>query len=169
VTTQNNTELHALTGVWNLDPERTSVAFRTRAAWVIRAKGTLRAVEGTISIDAAGNVTGTFTIDPASIASGIGKRDDHLRTPDFFDVAKYPAITFTATGARRRQPGHFEVTGQLEVHGRTTPITLLAEVDITGDSAALTTTLPVGKDILGMKKANLTKSQVSVNARFHRS
>jgi polyisoprenoid-binding protein YceI len=67
MTTQADAGLTSLVGTWRLDPERTSVRFRTRAAWLIRAKGTLQATEGTADFDGDGRVTGEIVIDPASI------------------------------------------------------------------------------------------------------
>jgi polyisoprenoid-binding protein YceI len=169
MTTQANADLTSLVGTWRLNRERTSVSFRTRAAWLIRAKGTLQAIEGTVDVDSDGGVTGEFVIDPASIDTKIKKRDDHLRSADFFDVANNPTITFTVTEVRSAPSGDLEVVGNLAVHGRSTSLTLLAEVDLAGESATVSTEAVITKSILGMRKATSTKSLVTVNAYFDRA
>jgi polyisoprenoid-binding protein YceI len=169
MTTQTNADLTSLVGTWRLNPERTSVSFRTTAAWLIRVRGTLQATEGTAAIDADGGVSGHIVIDAASIDTKIQKRDDHLRSTDFFDVAKHPTITFTVTEVRPAPMGSLEVVGTVAIHGRSTPLTVLAEIGIMGDSATLSTEVVITKSILGMKKASLTKSRVTVDAHFDRN
>jgi polyisoprenoid-binding protein YceI len=166
--TQTNTDLAGLVGTWRLDPERTSVSFRTRAAWLIRAKGTLQATGGTTQVYADGRVTGEIVIDPASVDTQVKKRGDHLRSADFFDVANHPAITFTVTEVRAALTGDLQVIGNLAVHGRSTALTLLADVDVVGESVTLSTRAVITKSILGMKKATSTKSWVTVHAHFDR-
>jgi polyisoprenoid-binding protein YceI len=168
MTTQANDNITNLVGTWRLNSERTSVSFRTRAAWLIRVKGTLQATEGIAVVDVEGRVTGEIVLDPASIDTKIKKRDDHLRSADFFDVANYPTITFTVTGVHPTHPGGLEIVGTLAVHGRSTSITLLAELGSTGVTATLSTEVVITKTILGMKKANLVKSWVTVDAGFDR-
>jgi polyisoprenoid-binding protein YceI len=166
---QANVEMSSLVGTWMLDPERTSVRFRTRAAWLIRAQGTLQATEGTAKVEADGRVSAKIVFDPASIDTKIKKRDDHLRAGDFFDVANYPAITFTVADLRPAPSGDLKVAGKLEVHGRSTSLTLPLAVGIEGESAVLSTEAVITKSILGMKKATATKSWVTVRAHFVRA
>jgi polyisoprenoid-binding protein YceI len=91
MTTQANVDVARYVGAWKLNTERTPVSFRTRAAWIIRAKGTLQAIRGYALVGADGRVSGEIVIDPASVDTKIKKRDDHLRSADFFDVAHYPS------------------------------------------------------------------------------
>jgi polyisoprenoid-binding protein YceI len=168
MTTQTNANLTNLVGTWRLNPERTSVSFRTRAAWLIRAKGTLQATQGTADVHADGRVTGEIVIDPASVDTKNKKRDHHLRSADFFDVANHPTITFTVTEVRPAPTGDLEVVGNLAVHGQSTSLTLLAELGNMGESATLSTEAVVTKSILGMKKATSTKSWLTVHAHFDR-
>ncbi|MBI4533021.1 MAG: YceI family protein, partial [Candidatus Melainabacteria bacterium] len=64
------------------------------------------------------------TIDISTINTREPKRDDHLRGPDFFDVAKYPSITFKSTKVEQAEMGRFKLTGNLTMHGITKTITL---------------------------------------------
>jgi polyisoprenoid-binding protein YceI len=170
MTTQATTvNLTALVGTWRLDPARTSVSFRTRAAWIIRAEGTLQATEGTVEVAADGRVTGSLTIDAASIDTKVKKRDDHLRSADFFHVARHPTISFLVTEVRLSPAGTFEVTGNLTVHGRSTLLTLPVAVSADGGSGNVTGEAVITRHILGMKKAAMTKSWVTVRAHFNRA
>ena len=99
---------------------------------------------------------GTFSFDPdkpeatraeaviqlASVDTGNDKRDDHLRNPDFFDVASYPTMTFTSTSVKMKNAEEGQVTGDLDMHGVTRPVTL--DLEITG-----MVTDPWGNDRIG--------------------
>jgi polyisoprenoid-binding protein YceI len=169
MTTQVNVDLAGFVGTWQLNTERTSVDFRTSIAWIIRAKGTLQAIRGNALVGADGRVNGEIVIDPASIDTKTKKRDDHLRSADYFDVAHYPTVTFTVTDVRPAPSGDLEVAGKLDIHGRSTLLTLLAEVDLEGESATLSTEVVITKSMLGMKKTTPAKSWVTVHAHFDRT
>jgi polyisoprenoid-binding protein YceI len=169
MTTQANPDLTRLVGSWGLNRKRTSVSFRTRVAGIIRVKGTLQAIRGNALVGADGRVSGELVIDPASIDTQTKKRDDHLRSADFFDIAHYPALTFTVAEVRPALSGDLEVVGNLDVHGRSTSLTLLAEVDLAGESATLSTEVVITKSMLGMKKTTPAKSWVTVHAHFDRA
>jgi polyisoprenoid-binding protein YceI len=169
MTNQPNVDLGAFVGTWKLIPELTSVSFHTRAAWVIRARGTLKPNQGTIEVESDGRVSGEIIIDPASIDTRLKMRDDHLRSADYFDVANHPTIAFSATEVRFAASGQFEVVGNLEAHGQSTPLSVLAEVDLAGESVTLSAEVVITKDMLGMKKVTPAKSWVTVLAHFDRT
>ncbi len=78
-------------GVWNLDPDRSTVGFKVKNMWgLISVKGRFTDVDGDGQITGKGAVFGRLDIQVASIHTGIGKRDKHLRSGDFFDVEHYP-------------------------------------------------------------------------------
>ena len=165
-------DLSTFTGSWVLDPSRTSIAFHTKAMWVLPVKGTAKATEGRGAVGADGTLTGRLVVDVASISTKVKKRDAHLQTADFFDVASYPTITFEATGARPADGGKIEVDGDLTVHGQTRPITLLTEVDISGTSATVTTEVAIDRAAWGIDATPLgagLHNRVVVHAHFDRA
>jgi polyisoprenoid-binding protein YceI len=169
MTIQANVDLAGFVGTWKLNTERTSVDFRTRAARIIPVKGTLRAIEGEVLVGADGRVSGEIVIDPASVDTKTRKRDDHLRSADFFDIAHHPTITFTVAAVDPAISDELEVAGTLEVHGRSTSLTVLATVEPDGESATLSTEVVITKSMLGMKKATPAKSWIRVHAHFDRA
>lgn len=66
----------------------------------------------------------TFTADVNSINTGVQKRDDHLRSADFFEVEKYPELKFESTSSEKVGENQYKVTGNLTFHGVTKPVTL---------------------------------------------
>jgi polyisoprenoid-binding protein YceI len=115
-------------GEWQIDPVHTSVEFVARHLMVTKVRGRFTGVTGTIHVaeDPAQSWVEVKS-DPASVETGDEKRDAHLRSPDFFDVERYPEITFRSTRLDGESPGHFLVHGDLTVHGVTRPVTLEAE------------------------------------------
>jgi polyisoprenoid-binding protein YceI len=115
-------------GEWQLDPVHTSVEFVARHLMVSKVRGRFTNASGTIHIaDDPAESRVEVEVDAASVESGDEKRDEHLRSPDFFDVERYPKITFRSTRLEGESPGHFLVHGELTVHGVTRPVTLEAE------------------------------------------
>src|SRR5579875_3139653 len=111
-------------GLWVLDPAGTSVEFRTKAMWFLNVKGTFKATGGAATVTDTGAVTGTLVVDAASVTTGNKKRDQHLRTADFFETDSHPTLTFTAKSAQPSADGQFSVQGELTIHGQTRPLEL---------------------------------------------
>src|ERR1700712_2332304 len=65
-----------------------------------------------------------FVAQTASINTGVDQRDGHLKSPDFFDVAKYPTVNFTSTSIKATSTNHYKLTGALTLNGITKPVTL---------------------------------------------
>ena len=114
---------------WDLDPAHTSVQFSVRHLMVSTVRGAFGKVAGTVAVDEQDLTHSKIqaTIDAASIDTRIEKRDAHLKSPDFLDVAKYPTITFVSKKIERVAPDHFKVTGDLTLHGVTREATLDVE------------------------------------------
>jgi len=172
-TNSTASELSRYTGTWRLDLAKTTVDFRTKAMWVLPVKGTAKALSGEAQIGADGEANGTFVIDAGSFDTKNKKRDDHLRTADFFEVVKYPTISFTADSVRSTGSGRLEVDGKLTVHGRSQPVTLNAEVSgAGGNSATVTTEVEIDRSLFGLSWSKMgagLKNHVTIRAHFDRA
>jgi len=119
----------ARAATWTLDPAHTSVQFSVRHLMVSTVRGAFGKLTGTVQVDEKDLTRSKIqaTIDAASIDTRIEKRDAHLKSPDFLDVAKYPTITFVSKKIEQGDPGHFKVTGDLTLHGVTREVSLDVE------------------------------------------
>jgi len=119
--------LHA--APWEFDPDHTGVQFKVRHLMVSSIRGEFEKVTGKIVYDEADvtKSTADITIDTASISTRLAKRDEHLRSPDFLDVAKYPAITFKSKRVEKAGNGTLKMTGDLTIHGVTKEVVLTVE------------------------------------------
>jgi polyisoprenoid-binding protein YceI len=111
---------------WSIDPSHSSTGFAVKHLVVSTVRGQFTKTGGTLRLDDADLARSSVeaTIDAASIDTREPKRDEHLRSPDFFDTAKYPTITFKSTKVARAGKGQLRVTGDLTLHGVTKPVTL---------------------------------------------
>jgi polyisoprenoid-binding protein YceI len=114
---------------WVADPDHSVAAFIIKHMMVANVRGQFNKISAELSFDPAdiSHSSVEAVIDASGIYTGIQKRDDHLRSPDFFDVAEYPLITFKSNKAETSGERHFKITGDLTIHGITRPVTLDAE------------------------------------------
>jgi polyisoprenoid-binding protein YceI len=113
-------------GRWQLDPGHTEVAFTGRHFMLTKVRGRFTGVTGAITVaEQPGQSTAEVTIEMASVNSGSQARDDHLRSPDFFDAARHPTATFTGRAADW-QGSRGLLAGELTIRGVTRPVTLQA-------------------------------------------
>ena len=114
---------------WTIDPNHTSAHFAVRHMLVSTVRGDFDKVSGTIQWDGKDvrSISAQVTIDAASVDTHVERRDDDLRSANFFDVAKYPTITFVSTKAEPGEAGHFNLTGNLTMHGVTREVVLDVE------------------------------------------
>ena len=119
---------HAATETYLIDSAHSAVTFRIRHL-VGKTPGSFTDFAGTIAFDPADPTTGRVeaTIQATSVDTNNDKRDDHLRSADFFDVATHPTITFKSTKVTRAGEG-FKLAGDLTMHGVTKPVTLDLQV-----------------------------------------
>ncbi len=111
---------------WQVDSAHTSAEFAVRHLMISTVKGHFTDITGTVAFDESDPsvVDVNITIQTASIDTRQPQRDDHLRSADFFDVAKYPTITFHGKRLDGDPSDAFALTGDLTIHGVTKPITL---------------------------------------------
>jgi polyisoprenoid-binding protein YceI len=110
---------------YTVDPAHSAAVFRVSHLGLSWSYGRFGDVSGSFAIDAQ-NPSGTlFTLmaQVGSIDTGNAKRNEHLKSPDFFDAAQYPTVSFKSTSVRPVNGG-YEVEGDLTLHGVTKPITL---------------------------------------------
>jgi polyisoprenoid-binding protein YceI len=137
--------------------------------WLMNVKGAFKAIEGSGAVGADGSVSGSIVLDAASVDTNKKKRDNHLRTADFFEVDTYPTITFEVTNAHPKGAGKVELPGELTIHGATRPVTLLADVDVTGSSATVSAEADIDRSAWGLTWAKMgagLANHVVINARF---
>jgi len=122
-----------LAGSWTLDAARSQIGLKSKSMWgMMPVNGVFREVTGSGTVSAAGDATGTITVAARSIDTKNKKRDEHLRSADFFDVARTPDITFAAEQVTPSAEG-VTVSGTLTVRDRTRPVSFAARVS--GDEA----------------------------------
>jgi polyisoprenoid-binding protein YceI len=116
----------AAPSTWNVDPSHSQVGFSVRHLVISNVRGEFSRYQGKIVLDDADVTRSTVEarIDADSIDTKVADRDAHLRSPDFFDVAKYPAITFRSTKVTKAGEGALKVAGDLTLHGVTKPVVL---------------------------------------------
>ena len=113
---------------YELDPEHTTVAFLVDHIGYAKVLGLFRSVRGNYRFDEA---TATLSelrieVETASVFSNLRKRDDHLKGPDFLNSGEFPKMVFTASSAKRTGDRTFDIGGQLELLGKSQPMTLKA-------------------------------------------
>ncbi len=115
-------------GRWALDPVHSQVQFVARHMMVSKVRGFFRQLEGMLWIDEAPELSRVeVMIEAASIDTGDATRDEHLRSPDFLDVERYPEITYRSTGVRPGDGDKWYVAGLLTIRDITQPVPLTVE------------------------------------------
>jgi polyisoprenoid-binding protein YceI len=132
----NLAALHAMaqTDTWYLDPPHSAAQFSVRHMGISNVRGTFTKVSGVVTDpDDPSKATVDVTIDAKSVDSRVQMRDDDLRSEKYFDVAKYPTITFKSTKVETAGPGKLKVTGDLTIHG----VTKQAVLDVDGPTSSI--------------------------------
>jgi polyisoprenoid-binding protein YceI len=116
----------ASAAIWTIDPAHSNVQFSVRHMMLSNVSGEFGKASGTVQGDQAAPTTAVIdaTIDATSINTREPKRDEHLKSPDFLDVAKYPTIIFKSKKIELAGAGSFKVTGDLTLHGVTKEVVL---------------------------------------------
>ena len=144
---------------WNIDPSHSAIHFSVRHMVVSKTRGRFTRWNGQIAFDPdnPANSSVQVTIDPASIDTADAQRDAHLRSPDFFDVEKYPQATFKSTKVQELSGDRLHITGDLTVHGVTRPVSFEAIFEGSakdpwgGERAGFTGTLSLDRREFGLQ------------------
>jgi polyisoprenoid-binding protein YceI len=137
-----------LAGTWRLDPARSSVEFHVRHFYgLMTVKGHFDRYEGTLDLSARPAIE--LVIEAASLDTKQKKRDEHLRSKDFFDAAEHPQIMFKADTATI-DGGTLKTSGELSAAGRQVPLDVEATVSPAGDDFELEARVQVDHRELGM-------------------
>ena len=117
--------VESISGDYTIDPSHTRIGFSARHAMVTKVRGQFDDFEGSAHVDTVtpANSSVTVTIQAASVTTGNEQRDGHLKTPDFFDIANYPQITFVSTDVER-DGAEWAITGDLTINGVTKSVTV---------------------------------------------
>jgi polyisoprenoid-binding protein YceI len=162
-------------GVWSLDPDRSTVNFKIKNFWgLLNVKGHFTNVSGDGQVTGKGAIFGRLDIQVASLHTGIGKRDEHLRSADFFDADRYPEISVEVTAIEPTAGEAADLQATFTIKGVTAPVPLPVQVSAVGDGAVRVTAhteidrdqFDIGWNQLGMVAKTAT---VSADAYFVRA
>ena len=117
----------ALASDWKIDSDHTAAHFKVQHMVIADVHGSFHSVQGVALINDKDISRSTInvTINAASINTGVAKRDGHLKSADFFDVEKYPTLTFKSKSVKKASDNKLKVTGDLTIHGVTKEVELL--------------------------------------------
>jgi len=117
---------HAANSTWQIDPNHSAAQFAVRHLTISTVRGAFTKVSGTVQLDDKDIAKSSVdvTIDVASVDTRVPDRDNDLRSDHFFDVAKYPTITFKSKKVEQVGAGKLRITGDLTIHGTTKEVAL---------------------------------------------
>jgi len=136
----------ATTTTWNIDSVHSSAQFKVKHMMISNVKGDFTTVTGSLKFDGE-NIANSYveaSIDARTINTCDAQRDAHLKSPDFFDVEKFPVLTFKSTRISTKSGGELTVAGELTIHGVTRPVVF----EVEGPSAPMKD--PWGNTRLGL-------------------
>ncbi len=122
-------ELKSTTTLWIIDPVHSNAQFKVKHMMISNVKGEFTSVKGSLQFDEQ-NLTNSLVeaeIDATTINTRDAQRDAHLKSGDFFDVEKFPTLTFRSTNVSKKADGELAVAGELMIHGITRTVTFEVE------------------------------------------
>ncbi|RII15568.1 hypothetical protein DSC45_17205 [Streptomyces sp. YIM 130001] len=156
---QVSPDLAALTGDYTIDPAHSVIGFTARHAMVTNVKGSFNEFEGTLHLDGSDPSSSTASLDVNldSIDTGSADRDGHLKSGDFFETEKYPAMTFRSTRAEARGGDDYRITGDLTIRDITKEISI--DLEFNGSA-----TDPFGNERVGFEgKSEILRSDWGIS------
>lgn len=124
-----NTAVAPSVTTWKIDPSHSAAEFKVKHMMISNVRGRFSGIQGSLTLDDS-DITKSrveTSIDAASISTHEPQRDAHLKSADFFDAEKFPALAFKSTRVVRSGEGELQVTGDLTIHGVTRSIVFNAE------------------------------------------
>ncbi|MFZ1135204.1 MAG: YceI family protein [Candidatus Korobacteraceae bacterium] len=138
---------------WQIDPNHTAAQFSVRHMGISTVRGAFTKVSGSAQYDPSdpSKTSVEAVIDAASVDTRVSMRDDDLRSPNYFEVTKYPTITFKSKSVQDAGAGKLKIVGDLTIHGVTKEVAL----DVDGPSAPVTD--PKGNSHVGASASTTVK------------
>ncbi|MEM6108363.1 YceI family protein [Mycobacterium sp. 050272] len=125
-----------LAGGWKIVPDRSAVTFKIRNMWgLLNVKGRFTEFTGDGQLTGKGSVFGRLDIRTASVQTGIGRRDEHLRSADFFDVERFPEISVVVTAIHPTEGKAADLRASFTIKGISAPVPLPVTVTEAGDGS----------------------------------
>jgi polyisoprenoid-binding protein YceI len=146
---------------WTVDPAHSTASFTVKHMMVSTVRGEFGKITGTASWTKAdySDAKVEMTVDATTVNTHEPKRDAHLRSPDFFDVQKFPTLTFKSKRVEKgKEAGHVSLVGDLTIHGVTKEVTF----DVTGPTPEMKT--PFGTVAIGAEaKTKINRKDFGLN------
>lgn len=153
------TDTQTAVSTWTIDPSHSQVEFTVKHMMFSKVKGSFTRFNGTINLDEQNisNSSVRVEIDPSSIDTRDAKRDEHLRSADFFSTDQNTTMTFVSTSVERDGDDDLKIAGDLTMNGVTKPVVLKAEFEGRGMS-------PFGMEVLGYSaKTKISRKDFNIN------
>ena len=166
-----------MSGVWNLVPARSAITFKIKNMWgLLNVKGQFTEFSGDGQLTGKGAVFGRVDIRAASVSTGIGRRDRHLRSADFFDVERFGEISVVVTAVHPIKGRAADLRADFTIKGITAPLPLpvtITELDdgsirISGETKVDRSQFDLGWNKFGVMAATATAAADAVFARAPR-
>lgn len=153
---------------WRLDPARSTAAFRVPNLWgLVRVKGRFERLSGWLELREQGERRLELTIDATSITTGNAKRDEHLRSRDFFDAERHPTVRFFSTSVGDPADGRIEVEGELLAAGHRVVLELEPTLRKTADRLQIDASARLDQRELGMTYSPLGMTRTPATLAVH--
>ena len=142
----------SIVGTWNLDPQESRIEFAVKHFWgAVNVRGSFTVLRGKAVVGADRTVTGELSADATSLNTKNKKRDEHLRSNDFFDAERHPLVVIAVTAAQLAGPDAVSCRATLSAAGHVEPIEFTAHVvEASPQAITLRTDLTVDRSVFGM-------------------